>query len=253
MEEAYYKLLNDILRGYDRCTPTKIISLRNNQIFVFGTDSKGSQKHGAAGIAAKSFGAKVGVVDGPTGMCYALPTKGFSIEELSFAVQRFEEYVRNNFRYTYLVTAVGCGHAGFDVKIVANMFRGMIGLRNVMLPDAFLKVFRNECKEYLNNYTREISVSSKEDGKDSLSEVLAYFDESVHDVIRYLDENHIEFNRDGGFSILDDDGKIIAEAELGIESERIVFSPFDNQCATIFKDKGYSIVTPEDYLNSRMK
>ncbi len=125
MEEAYCKLLNDILRGYDRCTPTKIVTLRNNQLFVFGTDCKGSQKHGAAGLAAKSFGAKVGVVDGPTGMCYALPTMGFTEQDLTNAVERFEQYVRTNMKYTYLVTAVGCGHARFDVTKVANMFKGL--------------------------------------------------------------------------------------------------------------------------------
>lgn len=246
MESRYYKLLNDVLRGYDRSTPKKVSSLRNNQIFVFGTDKSGSQRSGAAGLAAKCFGAKPGVVDGPTGMCYALPTKGFSIEELSEAVRRFEQYVRNNFRYTYLVTAVGCGHAGFDVKAVANMFIGMIGLRNVMLPDVFLKVYRNECKEHLLSHIEV--VKEYKDMKESLEEVLVYFDESLHDVIRYLDANKIEFERDGGYSLTDDDGNIIAEAELGIESEKIVFSPFDNQCATIFRNNGYTILTPEEYI-----
>ena len=63
MEDSYYKLLNDVLLGYKRNTPAKITTLRNNQIFVFGTDTNGSQKHGAAGLAAKCFGAKVGAVD----------------------------------------------------------------------------------------------------------------------------------------------------------------------------------------------
>ena len=44
MKTAYYNLLHDVLRGYDRCTPSKIVSLRNNQIFVFGTNKYGSQK-----------------------------------------------------------------------------------------------------------------------------------------------------------------------------------------------------------------
>ena len=35
MEAAYYNLLYDVLKGYDHCTPSKIVSLRNNQIFVF--------------------------------------------------------------------------------------------------------------------------------------------------------------------------------------------------------------------------
>lgn len=247
MEEAYYKLLNDILLGYDRTTPAKISHLRNNQIFVFGTNKYGSQKHGAAGLAAKCFGAKVGVVDGPTGMCYALPTLGFSIEELAIAVQRFEEYVRANLGYTYLVTPIGCGHAGFDVNKVAAMFKGLLGLRNVMLPEAFLKVYRKECREFFS------TISSKEEfhtniEKDEIEETLQYFDERVHKVVRYLIDNNIPFNREGGFSLQDSNGCVIAEAELGLEEEKIVFLPFDTQCEMVFVNNGYSICTPEEYL-----
>ena len=50
------------------------------------------------------------------------------------------------------------------------------------------------------------------------------------------------------YTCKDDDGNIIAEAELGIESEKIVFSPFDDQCATIFRNNGYTILTPEEYI-----
>ncbi len=252
MEKAYYNLLYDILRGYDRCTPKRIDNLRNNQIFVFGTDKYGSQKHGAAGLAANKFGAKPGVVDGPTGMCYALPTKGFSLEELSHAVQHFEQYVRNNFRYTFLVTAVGCGHAGFNVKIVADMFIGMIGLKNVMLPEDFLKVYREECRDNLFSLVQDAKVPQNDDLQESLADVLIYFDESLHDVIRYLDANKIEFDRDGGFCLTNEDGNVIAEAELGIESEKVVFLPLNDQCSIAFKSNGYTILTPEEYLNSKM-
>lgn len=53
MTEAYYNLLYDVLRAYNRCTPSKVLRLRNDQVFVFGTDAKGSQRYGAAGLAAK--------------------------------------------------------------------------------------------------------------------------------------------------------------------------------------------------------
>ena len=52
MTEAYYNLLYDVLRSYDRCTPSKIYRLRKDQVFVFGTDAKGSLRYGAAGLAA---------------------------------------------------------------------------------------------------------------------------------------------------------------------------------------------------------
>ena len=249
MEEAYCKLLNDILRGYDRCTPTKIVTLRNNQIFVFGTDDKGSQKYGAAGLAAKCFGAKVGVVDGPTGMCYALPTMGFTELDLAHAVERFEQYVRTNLKYTYLVTAVGCGHAGFDVTKVANMFKGMVGLKNVMLPEPFLKVYRTECHLHLEKDVSNPTIL--EEFNDSNEVIFDYYDENVHDIIRYLLDKDIPFNKEGGFTLLDGDGNVLAEAELGIESERIVFYPFNSQSEIAFKNKGYKICIPEEYLNSK--
>ena len=252
MEEAYYKLLYDVLSGYDRTTPKNIVSLRNNQIFVFGTDIQGSQIHGAAGIAAKKFGAKAGVVAGPTGMCYALPTKGFSLEELAHAVEHFEKYVRNNLRKTYLVTAVGCGHAGFDVKDVAPLFIGLLGLRNVMLPDAFLKVYREQCKAYFSSISTDKD-SDSEAKQDPIEQILEYYDEKVHEVVKYLFANKIDFNHDGGFSISDADGNIIAEAELGIESEKVVFAPFDKQSAVAFPKYGYTVMTPDYYLNSKLK
>ena len=90
MTEAYYKLLYDILRSYNRSTPSKVIRLRHGQVFVFGTDAKGSQRHGAAGLAAKNFGAQVGVKNGLTGDSYALPTMGCTLDELGAAIIQFE-------------------------------------------------------------------------------------------------------------------------------------------------------------------
>lgn len=250
VEEAYYKLLNDVLRGYNRSTPTRITRLRPNQIFVFGTDTNGTQKYGAAGIAAKNFGAKPGVVDVQTGMCYALPTMGFSEEDLSHAVIRFEQFVRSNMQYTYLVTPVGCGHAGFDVVKVAGMFKALLGLTNVMLPEAFLKVYRAECHNYFSSkqYPAEPSTTKE---SDPLDDILIYYDEKVHDVVRYLYEKNIPFNHDGGFSLTDENGSVIAEAELGIEDERIVFMPFNSQSELAFKNNGYTICDPTDYVNSK--
>lgn len=247
MEEKYYKLLNDILRGYDRCTPNKIVRLRNNQIFVFGTDKTGSQKYGAAGLAAKNFGAKPGIVDGPTGMCYALPTLGFTLDDLSSAVIRLEEYIRTNPGFTYLVTAVGCGHAGFDVTRVANMFIGLIGLRNVMLPETFLKVYRKECNNYLMNRQKKAKESEMTEEDNKHKEILQYFDERVHDVVRYLIEKEIPFNQDGGYVLCDENGTILAEAELGLETEKIVFLPLSEEYEKIFISKGYRIVSPEAF------
>lgn len=248
--------LKYIVNTYDRFTPNHIYSLRPNQVFVFGTDRKGSQKFGAAGLAARKFGAQIGVIDGPTGNCYALPTKGFSISDLNKAVARFKDYVDANRHLTFLVTPIGCGHAGFEVKQVADMFRVFIRLGNVMLPAAFIKEY---CEEFNNDIKEQDSPIVKtqlekvEMRSDSQDDTLSSYDKRLHELIRYLLENNIAFNQDGSFVISDESGTVIAEADLGIETEKIVFCPFNSQSERAFKNNGFTIWTPSDYLQSKAK
>ena len=247
METAYYNLLYDVLKGYDRCTPSKIVSLRNNQIFVFGTNKYGSQKHGAAGLAAKSFGAQVGITNGLTGMCYALPTMGFDIHILGKAILQFEQFARNNRDKTFLVTPIGCGHAGFKEEQVAPYFKGCIALNNVMLPEQFIRFFRLECIDKLGLR------NTASDQKEPENDIFSLYDDSVHHVIEYLQLHSIPFSPYGGYTLLDSDGNVIAEAELGIESEKVVFNPFNSQSEIAFKNNGYKIYSPEEYLNSKQQ
>lgn len=243
MEKAYYSLLYDILRGYDRLTPSKVYRLRNEQIFVFGTD--GSQRFGAAGLAARSFEAEVGVKEGPTGRCYAIPTMGHSLKQLGDSILRFEEYARNNRTQTFLVTAIGCGHAGFKAENVALFFKGCVGLCNVMLPEEFIRVLRNKCREHLE------LVSATAPSQSSEEDILMYFDDSLHDVVKYLLENNIEFDHDGGFALTDGEHGVVAEAELGVESEKIVFLPYDTEAGVKFQNAGYTIMEPAEYLKTK--
>lgn len=223
------------LADYDRFTPNHIFSLRPGQIFVFGTDKWGSQKYGAAGLAAKKFGAQIGIIEGATGFCYALPTKGFSLLDLKKAVQRFKDYVDSNPQFTYLITPVGCGHAGFSVSEVSALFAGFITYPNVMLPKAFVE-----------EYKREVTVNTVNSAYTNQDD-----ENPTIKLTKFLKANGKIFNESGTFSLKDEKGDVIAEAELGIESEKIVFCPFNIQSANAFKNHGYSILTPEDYINSR--
>lgn len=223
------------LADYDRFTPNHIFSLRPGQIFVFGTDKWGSQKYGAAGLAAKKFGAQIGIIEGATGFCYALPTKGFSLLDLKKAVQRFKDHVDSNPQFTYLITPVGCGHAGFSVSEVSALFAGFITYPNVMLPKAFVE-----------EYKREVTVNTVNSAYTNQDD-----ENPTIKLTKFLKANGKIFNESGTFSLKDEKGDVIAEAELGIESEKIVFCPFNIQSANAFKNHGYSILTPEDYINSR--
>lgn len=223
-----------LLESYNRFTPNHVFSLRPQQIFVFGTDTKGSQRYGAAGMACKNFGAQVGVVEGPTGSCYALPTKGFQFEYFEKAVRRFKEYVESHPHNIFLITPVGCGHAGYNVSEVANLFKEYVPCENIMLP----KLFIDDYMTSLGNNTTEVSRLATQDKDNPQIKALKII----------LSHEGKKFNTSGSFVLKDEEGRVIAEAELGIEDERIVFSPFNSQSERVFKNHGYSIRTPEEYL-----
>ena len=52
-----------------------INELKENEIFVFGSNPEGRHGAGTAKIAKEKFGAVYGVGRGLTGQCWALPTK----------------------------------------------------------------------------------------------------------------------------------------------------------------------------------
>lgn len=233
----------EILKTYDRRTPNHIFSLRPNQVFVFGTDTKGSQKYGAAGIAAKRFGAQVGVVEGPTGNCYALPTRGFSMNAFSMAVERLLQHIKDNPKQIYLITPAGCGHAGFDVNKVAELFKELLPNKNVMLPEMFLNVYRE-------NITRTIpSITS--DGQASPQAIIPMVENKLTGIIKYFQKNNIPYDLDKGFELCDKDGNVIAKAELGIEKQKVVFFPYNSQSEATFRNNGYRIENPNEFIQSQ--
>ena len=117
--------------------------LKSEQIFVFGSNKEGNHYGGAAAYAHKYFHAKWGIGEGLTGMCYALPTMD-GLEELEKAVGRFTEQALADPEHNYLVTAVGCGIAGYTPKEVAPMFLEAASLPNVYLPQCFWDVLDEE-------------------------------------------------------------------------------------------------------------
>ena len=125
-----------VINGH-RVASDSIAQLNDNEIFVFGSNVQGMHGGGAAWYAHKNFGAEWGVGEGLTGRTYALPTMEGKAS-LAHAVKNFISCARQHTELTFLVTAVGCGIAGYSPSEVAPLFKEAEALNNVFLPQVFI-------------------------------------------------------------------------------------------------------------------
>ena len=113
----------------------------SEMILVFGSNTGGIHGAGAARYAMDKRGAKPGVGWGPTGECYAIPTKGvvhsshrkmgrqthvgatLPLLQIERYVQDFLKYAREHPELQFQVTCIGCGLAGLRHEDVAPMFK----------------------------------------------------------------------------------------------------------------------------------
>ena len=124
-----------------RLTPSYIETLQPDEVFVFGSNERGSHGAGAALTAYQKFGAVMGEGEGLFGQSYALPTME-GVENVKKAVARFTEFAKNHPDLKFLVTRVGCGIAGYTDKEIAPMFREASELPNVSIPESFWSVLK---------------------------------------------------------------------------------------------------------------
>jgi hypothetical protein len=122
-----------------------ITELGSHEIFVFGSNLSGIHGAGAANTAFKRFGAKYGVGEGITGSSYALPTKNRELQTLPLDtikthVNKFFDLALPHKEYTFLVTEVGCGFAGYSHEDVAPFFERALGCDHIFLPESFWNV-----------------------------------------------------------------------------------------------------------------
>lgn len=123
----------------ERITPELISSLQPGQIFVFGSNQFGHHAGGAARYALDHFGAEWGNGEGLQGRSYAIPTME-GLDSTRAAVERFIAFSKVHQELTFLVTPIGCGIAGYTPDEIAPFFADATGLKNVYLPESFLKV-----------------------------------------------------------------------------------------------------------------
>ena len=124
----------------NRDTPSFITTLKDGDVFVFGSNKEGMHGGGAARVAYQKFGAKWGEGVGMTGRCYAIPTMDGSLDIIRGYVNDFTEYARSHPELTFLVTRIGCGIAGWTDEQIAPLFRKASKLDNVTLPESFWRI-----------------------------------------------------------------------------------------------------------------
>ena len=125
-----------------RYTPERISSLAENEIFVFGSNLAGYHGGGAARIARENFGAVWGQGVGLQGQSYAIPTMQGGVETIKPYVDEFIDFARIHAQYTFLVTRIACGIAGFRPSEIAPLFANAIDVENVILPEDFVEVIQ---------------------------------------------------------------------------------------------------------------
>lgn len=123
---------------YREYTPNMISALKENEIFVFGSNLGGMHGGGAARAAYNRFGAVWGQGVGLQGQSYAIPTMQGGVETIKPYVDEFIEFAQAHPELKFLVTRIGCGIAGFRDEQIAPLFAAAIDQNNIILPREFV-------------------------------------------------------------------------------------------------------------------
>jgi len=137
--------------------PKNIQDLKDNEIFIFGSNTDGRHGAGAAAYALKHFGAVYGKGVGLAGQSYAIPTRKFFKNEYNnwelrtLELSKIARYVYDFIGFAsvhkekdFLVSEIGCGHAGLIPEDIAPLFAGAITMSNVFLPQSFIDVLNSK-------------------------------------------------------------------------------------------------------------
>ena len=120
-------------------TPCMISALKENEIFVFGSNLGGMHGGGAARAAYNRFGAVWGQGVGLQGQSYAIPTMQGGVETIKPYVDEFIEFAQTHSELKFFVTRIGCGIAGFRDEQIAPLFATAIDKENIILPKEFVE------------------------------------------------------------------------------------------------------------------
>ena len=127
-------------QAMSRITPERIETLQEGQVFVFGSNEYGYHDGGASRLALERFGAVYGQSKGLQGRSFAIPTMNQTLVEIANNVDEFIRFADSHPKLTFLVTAIGCGVAGYRAEDIAPLFAKAYSLSNIYLPMSFWRV-----------------------------------------------------------------------------------------------------------------
>ena len=127
-------------------TSNNITKLKENEIFVFGSNKLGNHIGGAARTAVEKFGAVMGQAEGLQGQSYAIPTlddnmNKVRLDELQASFETFAEFANEHKEKTFYLTKVGCGIAGFTEDEIIEVLNKVELPRNVIIPEDFNVIY----------------------------------------------------------------------------------------------------------------
>ena len=135
-------------------TPDFISELKENEIFVFGSNLSGFHGGGAAAVAREKFGAVWGKGVGLQGNSYAIPTMQGGVETIRPYVDEFIAFAKQHPELTFYVTRIGCGIAGFRDRDIAPLFVDAIDEENILLPREFVEWIEAQ-ERFIESFDRD--------------------------------------------------------------------------------------------------
>lgn len=174
-KRAYRKVVALIEKDYERIneseklkiamdereyTPEWISELKENEIFVFGSNLAGAHGGGAALLAYRKFGAIWGQGVGLQGQSYGIPTMQGGVETIKPYVDEFIRFAKQHPEYKFLVTKIGCGIAGFTEEEIAPLFYHAIDCKNVVLPKEFDDIVQDIHNRFIESFDRDADRTS---------------------------------------------------------------------------------------------
>lgn len=81
---------------------------------------------------------------------------------------------------------------------------------------------------------------------DNRSEVKLLYP-GLEDIVDKLIDANIPFDEEGNIDLTDEDGEVVASAEMLFRDKKIAINPLDDDSEAEFKKRGYRVLSSEDF------